>query len=169
MAPQNDDDPPVPPSPTSTLAGKLRQLGDRLRDARTALGLSQEELAHRLGTAPRSVTRWECGHCDPGFVTVAEIARICGVSLDWVTGASLARAVLQPGSVLVDRDVLDTLADLAEKGASPSDIPESIWRRPGIDYAFVVPQRLEVLPMVEARKIDESVQQWVKTISKEAM
>ncbi|MEQ1632891.1 MAG: helix-turn-helix transcriptional regulator [Planctomycetota bacterium] len=149
--------------------GKLRQLGERLREARVAVNLSQEELAHRLGTVQRSITRWECGKCEPGFVAVGEIARICGVSLDWLSGATPSRAVLKPGAVLVDRDVLDTLEELAEKGASPSDIPESIWRRPGIDYAFVVPQRLEVLPMVEARKIDESVQQWVKTISKEAM
>lgn len=168
MPPRKFDPAPALVSPSAALAKRLLSIGDRLRDARKAAGLSQEELAHRLGTVQRSITRWESGHCDPGFAAVSEIARICGVSLDWIAGVIPTRPILLPGAVLLDRDVIDTIRDLAENGAKPEDIPEAMWRRPGIDYVFVMPKRLEVLPMAEAEKLDLDVRQWLRTISKES-
>lgn len=37
------------------------RLGEGLRGARTAAGVSQAELARRLGVAPNQVNRWEAG------------------------------------------------------------------------------------------------------------
>ena len=39
----------------------LTTLGERIRDARRAAGLSQEKLAERVGVTRQAVTKWENG------------------------------------------------------------------------------------------------------------
>ncbi|MGE3173043.1 MAG: helix-turn-helix transcriptional regulator [Planctomycetota bacterium] len=70
----------------------LRTMAQRLREARLKAGLSQEEVALRIGSTPRSLTRWENGECDPGFVSVRAMARLYSVSLDWIAGDAPPRS-----------------------------------------------------------------------------
>jgi hypothetical protein len=104
------------------------------------------------------VTRWENAGCDPGFATVAELARELGVSLDWLAGRTSVRDVLTPGSVLMDEDVLDELRALDQRGASLEDLPKKVVRNPGIQFAYVVPVRTSILDMGEALEIEKEVQ-----------
>lgn len=43
----------------------MSEFGERVLAARTALNLSQKELAERLGYEPQSVSNWECGRGRP--------------------------------------------------------------------------------------------------------
>jgi transcriptional regulator with XRE-family HTH domain len=56
--------------------------GHLVRSAREAAGLSQAELATRIGTTQPVVSRWERGHDEPRLSTLARIARACGLRLD---------------------------------------------------------------------------------------
>lgn len=58
-------------------------LGDRVRAAREAAGLTQLELAERLGWTKQALYAIESGQIrDPGVSRVAAIARALGVSVD---------------------------------------------------------------------------------------
>lgn len=43
----------------------------RIKKLRTALGLTQEQFAHRLGVTVVTVNRWERGHTYPKGLSVA--------------------------------------------------------------------------------------------------
>lgn len=54
----------------------------RLQELRKGAGLSQEELAERLGVSRQSVSKWELGQAYPETEKIIEISRMFGVSLD---------------------------------------------------------------------------------------
>ena len=62
-----------------TLREKLIVLRDRA-------GLSQMELADRLGVSRQAVSRWESGDTTPSVDKLKSLAKIYGVSLDWLLG-----------------------------------------------------------------------------------
>lgn len=51
---------------------------DLLRRARQAAGVTQAQLAERLGTAQSVVARWESGSRSPSFDTIIRALRACG-------------------------------------------------------------------------------------------
>ena len=57
-----------------------RQIGDRLRVRRTALGMSREKLADALGVTVLTVHDWEAGVSRIGAARLSEVAKILGVS-----------------------------------------------------------------------------------------
>lgn len=54
-----------------------------IREARERAGLSQAELARRLGTRQPVVARWEAGARTPSFDTVVRAVRACGLDLSF--------------------------------------------------------------------------------------
>ena len=57
-------------------------LGKNIRENRRRMGLTQEQLADRLGVAFQSVSRWENGTTYPDMEKLPEIARLYGVTVD---------------------------------------------------------------------------------------
>ena len=55
--------------------------GHIIREARRRAGLTQQELAERLGTTQSVITRWETGKRSPTFDTVVKTVRACGLDL----------------------------------------------------------------------------------------
>ncbi|MGZ4414201.1 MAG: helix-turn-helix domain-containing protein [Gaiellaceae bacterium] len=55
--------------------------GDLMRSARTRAGLSQEQLAERLGMPRSSIARWETDTVEPGFSTLRRVLQACGFDL----------------------------------------------------------------------------------------
>lgn len=51
-------------------------------EARRRAGLTQRELADRLGTHQSVIARWETGRTRPDFDTVVEAIRACGLELE---------------------------------------------------------------------------------------
>ena len=62
----------------------IRTLGIRLREAREKRGFSQEGAAEALGTTQSTMSKWERNAQDPGTGKLAEMARLYGVSVDWL-------------------------------------------------------------------------------------
>ena len=63
--------------PFSTIAS-----GRLIREARRLAGLTQSELARRLGTAQSAVSNWERGRDTPRVDTLARILEACGFEAD---------------------------------------------------------------------------------------
>ncbi len=55
--------------------------GDLLREARLRAGLTQAELAERVGTARSQISRYERGDVLPSLETLRRLIRACGLEL----------------------------------------------------------------------------------------
>jgi len=62
---------------------------------RQAAGLTQAELAARLGTTQSAVSRWENGHDEPRLATLAEILGACGLRGELVVDVDVDRAQIR--------------------------------------------------------------------------
>jgi transcriptional regulator with XRE-family HTH domain len=65
------------------LSVRRQALSDELADRRRALGLSQTEVAARMGTSQSAVARIETGAADVLLSTVDRYATALGRRLDW--------------------------------------------------------------------------------------
>jgi transcriptional regulator with XRE-family HTH domain len=55
--------------------------GELIRAARLRAGLSQAELAERLGMPQSSIARWEVDSVEPGLSKLRRVLRACGFDL----------------------------------------------------------------------------------------
>ena len=60
--------------------------GKRLMDARKKRNFSQEELANLLGTQGPAIGRYERGVAKPTIEVACKLAKILGISLDYLVG-----------------------------------------------------------------------------------
>ena len=71
-------------------------LVEKLTQARKAAGLTQADVAARLNVSRQAVSRWESGQSKPSTEKLLALAKIYGVSLDWLcSDASDAGALVQ--------------------------------------------------------------------------
>ena len=71
-------------------------LREKLIVLREKAGISQMSLAHQLDVSRQAVSRWESGDTTPSMDKLKALAKIYGVSLDWLcSDASDAGALVQ--------------------------------------------------------------------------
>lgn len=154
------------------LPSDLDGIGDRLREERVKAGISQRELARRLGLSPSLISQLESGLSKPSVGTLYAIVTELGLSLDRVirgeefsTAHTPTVATDQSKSPLVhpgERQVIDLAsgvrweelsADTEEGvdflhaiydvgGASTPD--ESLMRHHGREYGYIISGQLGV-------------------------
>jgi len=57
-------------------------IGRKISDLRKEKGLTQEELAERLGVSPQAVSKWENDNSCPDIMLLPKIAQLFGVTID---------------------------------------------------------------------------------------
>ena len=62
----------------------LDELANRIRSRREKLGLKQQDIAHALNVSPQAVSKWERGENAPDIAVLKPLARLLGVSTDWL-------------------------------------------------------------------------------------
>lgn len=62
-------------------------VGDRIRERREKIGLTQTELARRLGIDKGTVWRWEAGRTSPQRGQLQRVAAMLGVTPAWLAGS----------------------------------------------------------------------------------
>jgi transcriptional regulator with XRE-family HTH domain len=72
------------PQPAREIPNDLDGIGDRLREERVKAGISQRELARRLGLSPSLISQLESGLSKPSVGTLYAIVTELGLSLDKV-------------------------------------------------------------------------------------
>lgn len=88
-----------------------------LRDQR---GMTQTELAKRLGITRSSVNAWEMGISVPSTQYIAELARLFKVSTDYLLGVASSATVNVSGLTEKDIQLVCALVEhLREKGKHP--------------------------------------------------
>jgi len=110
-------------------------LGERIKELRKEAGWSQGELAEKVGTDARQISRYENGRITPSLDAIVRIAEVFNVSVDHLVFEDVARRPLHaPGHGLGER-----LADIGELNAEDRAHLLSV-----ID-AFVTKNRLRAL------------------------
>ena len=67
----------------------LDKNGKLLTELRKARGMTQKQVADKLGVLPKTVSKWETGHGFPDTSLLAELAKILGVSVDTLLEGAL--------------------------------------------------------------------------------
>ena len=62
------------------------KLSEKILQSRKALGLSQEQLAERMGVSRQSVSKWETGQSDPELDKLISLSRLFGITTDELLG-----------------------------------------------------------------------------------
>lgn len=70
---------------------RIMKLGDRLKQLRKNLGLSQTEIAVKLDTYQQRYAHWENGITNPDPEEIKKLADVFGVSSDWILSRKTSR------------------------------------------------------------------------------
>ncbi len=85
-----------------------------VRAARRAAGLTQTDLAKRVGSTQSAVSRWEAGRDDPRLTTLAAIVRACGQRLSLLTEPDdVDRAQIRQQLAMTPQQRLDSVINLS--------------------------------------------------------
>lgn len=149
---------------SSASAPEYGEIGDRLRAARTARGLSLRSLAERLGVSPSLISQVERGLARPSVNTLYAMSRELDVSLDELLFADARRSTPGTNGRRSTDSMTAAIPDLALLHASradrltePSDAPIQradsrkvirlasgvVWERlttvndPNVDFLYV--------------------------------
>ena len=77
----------------------LVKIGKYIAEKRKALGLTQRQVADRLGMSDKSVSKWELGICLPDVSVYSPLCEILGISLnEFLAGEDIGQDDLQQKS-----------------------------------------------------------------------
>jgi len=86
-----------------------KNIGERIREARTKLGLTQAQLASQVGVSSQTVWSWEAGRVKPTHEHLEELAFRCQVSTAWLLGRDVLEAELLKEASVSFYDAVDGL------------------------------------------------------------
>jgi HTH-type transcriptional regulator, cell division transcriptional repressor len=108
-------------------------IGKRVAEARRRAGLTQKELAARIGVGQRAVQGWELGRSHP-YRRLAALERVLKVNRDWLLRGNAPGHAVEARVELEDPFLLSgQLEDLNQESiaspARPARLPASLERR----------------------------------------
>ena len=56
--------------------------GEKLRNHRKKLGMTQEDVAEKVGVSPQAISKWESGNGSPDISNLPVLAETLGISVD---------------------------------------------------------------------------------------
>ncbi len=74
------------------------EIGKRIMNLRKKNGLSQEELAEKIGVARQTISKWELGETYPDLKQAKELSKIFNVSLDELTDNNIKDILVEKTS-----------------------------------------------------------------------
>ncbi len=86
-----------------------KNIGDRIKEARNKLGLTQAQLARQVGVSSQTVWSWEAGRVKPTHEHLEELAFHCEVSTAWILGRDVLEAELLKEASVSFHDAVEGL------------------------------------------------------------
>ena len=82
------------------------KMGELIRDSRKEKGLTQKDVADKLGITDRAVSKWERGICAPDIAYIEELAEMLGLTVaELITGQRME----QPPAQEVESAIKETI------------------------------------------------------------
>ena len=112
------------------------RMGERIRAARRKRGLSQADLAQRLGVSQPAVANWESGAHDPRHIILGKLAETLDVSRTWLSEGDARTTPPGPetASGYLRRPLVHVPIISAENAAVVGDNPHMDPRDMALDY-----------------------------------
>ena len=128
---ENNNDAKGMPEPDPYYSETIATFGDRLCAARDKYGLSQKQLAARMGITVRTLQSWENDISEPRANKLQMISALLNVSMVWLM-SGLGNGVEPPDSKLESHDKvaneilyeIRSLREISQKLATKIDILE---------------------------------------------
>ena len=144
-------------------------IGNVIRKYRKEAGLTQEEMANRLGVTTPAVNKWENGNSKPDIELLAPIARLLHISLDTLlsfredlTPAEIGEIVKQMDRMF-EVEEFDTVYEWALKKVKEyPDCNLLIWQ-----IAVILDARRMLENCVEPEKYDKQINAWYEIALKD--
>lgn len=115
------------------------KLGATLYELRKEAGMSQEELADKLGVSRQAVSKWECGDSMPDTDNLITISKLYGVSLDELVGNTPAPApVEEEEMIIVEKDEDDENDEEYEPKKDKRKIVRVLYSLPYPIFATII-------------------------------
>ena len=73
--------------------------GKLLCDLRKSKGLTQKEVADKLGIVPKTVSKWETGHGFPDVSFILELSKILGIDISKLIEGEMPKVIREVGNV----------------------------------------------------------------------
>ncbi|MVM53796.1 helix-turn-helix domain-containing protein [Gordonibacter sp. ResAG-26] len=70
---------------------EVRRLGNNIASERAKLGLTQKEVAEKIGVSEKSVARWERGEIAPQATALKSLHGLFGCTVDYLLGLTEER------------------------------------------------------------------------------
>ena len=102
------------------LPASISSPAEAVRQARLQAGLTQQQLAGRLGTTQSAVSRWERGQDEPRISTLSEILAACGLRLRLQVDADVDRAQIRQPLAMTPQQRLESVVNLSRTRAAAS-------------------------------------------------
>ena len=108
----------------------LKRLGDRIRRRREKRSLRQADIASALQISAQAVSKWERGENAPDISALVGLARLLGVSVEWLLGARQAETDTFAATVFCT-----SVNGYADRAATSPPRDVAVWMN-GIYYAL---------------------------------
>ena len=74
------------------------EIGNKISELRKKNGLSQEELAEKVGVARQTISKWELGETSPDISQSKKLSKIFNISLDELTDNDIKNILVEKTS-----------------------------------------------------------------------
>ena len=92
-----------------------KTIADTIRYHRKRLGLTQEQLAERVGVSFQAVSKWECGTATPDLSMIVVLANFFDITTDTLLGVDIAKKKERIDAILAEYNRLANLGKEKEK------------------------------------------------------
>ena len=74
------------------------EIGNKIQELRKKNGMSQEDLAEKIGVARQTISKWELGETSPDLKQAKELSKIFKISLDELTDNDIKEVLIEKTS-----------------------------------------------------------------------
>lgn len=139
-------------------------VGDVIRKYRKQVGITQEEMARRLGVTTPAVNKWENNNTQPDIALLAPIARLLGITTDTLLSfrealstEEIAAYVKKLDQDLETREYAEVFAEAKKILEKYPNCDQLIWQA-----AVILQTRRNMNSVPDKEKYDDMIFGWLE-------